>query len=60
MKQPKKLSRAQKEAVSAAGLLPENWALVEETEFYLKIINKISGKIKRVDRYAIPRKGDMR
>ena len=57
MKQPKRLNRTQKEAVSAAGLLSDNWALVEETEFYLKIINKISGKIKRIDRYAIPRKG---
>lgn len=57
MKQPKKLTREQKIAVSAANLNPDNWSLVEETGFYLKIINKTSGKIKRIDRYAIPKKG---
>lgn len=57
MKQPKKLTREQKQAVSAAGLLPDNWQLIEETEFYLKIINKTSGKTRRIDRYAIPKKG---
>lgn len=58
MKQPKKLTREQKQAVSAAGLIPENWQLVEQTEFYLKIINKTSRKIQRINRYAIPKKGD--
>lgn len=57
MKQPKKLTREQKIAVSANDLNPDNWALVEQTEFYLKIINKTSGTVRRVDRYAIPRKG---
>lgn len=60
MKQAKRLTREQKEAVSAAGLLPENWALIEQTEFYLKIINKVSGTVRRVDRYAIPKKGGRR
>lgn len=57
MKQPKKLTREQKIAVSAAGLKADNWALAGQTEFYLKIINKESGTTKRIDRYAIPKKG---
>lgn len=57
MKQPKSLTREQKIAVSAAGFIPDNWQLVEQTEFYLKIINKTSGKTRRIDRYAIPKKG---
>lgn len=60
MKQPKKLTREQKMAVSAAGLNADNWMLVEQTEFYLKIIQKTSGKIRRINRYAIPKKGARR
>ena len=36
MKQPKKLTRAQKIAVSAHNLNADNWSIIEETEFYLK------------------------
>lgn len=57
MKQPKRLTKEQKIAVSAAGLNAENWMFVEQTEFYLKIIHKTSGKMRRIDRYAIPKKG---
>lgn len=57
MKQPKRLTKEQKMAVFAAGYLPDNWMLVEQTEFYLKIIHKTSEKIRRIDRYAIPKKG---
>lgn len=60
MKRPKRLTREQKEAVSASGFLPDNWMLVEQTEFCLKIIHKSSGKIRRIDRYAIPKKGGRR
>lgn len=60
MKNPKRLTREQKMAVSAAGLNAGNWMLVEQTEFYLKVIHKISGKTKRIDRYAIPKKGGRR
>lgn len=60
MKQPKKLTREQKMAVSAAGLNADNWALIEQTEFYLKIVHKTSGKTRRIDRYAIPKKGERR
>lgn len=57
MKQPKKLTKEQKTAVSAAGLNAENWMLVEQSEFYLKIMHKTLNKTRRVDRYAIPKKG---
>lgn len=57
MKNPKRLTREQKQAVSAANLNPDNWSLVEQTESYLKIIHKTSGKIRRIDRYAIPKRG---
>lgn len=51
MKQPKKLTRAQKECLSAHHLRADNWMLVEETDFYLKIINKETGKRKSVDKF---------
>lgn len=57
MKQPKRLTSEQKKAVIAAGLTAKNWMLVEQTEFYLKIIHKTSGITRTVDRYAIPKKG---
>lgn len=57
MKQPRKLTREQKIAVSAANLNPDNWALEQETEFYLKIVNKVTGTRRTIDRYAIPRRG---
>lgn len=51
MKNPKKLTRDQKEIVSAHNLNARNWSLVEETDFYLKIINKESGKIRMIDKF---------
>lgn len=51
MKQPKKLTRAQKICVSAHHLNPLNWMLVEETEFYLKIIHKETHKTRSVDKF---------
>lgn len=57
MKQPKKLTREQKIAVSAHGLNPDNWMLVEQSEFYLKVIHKKSDKTRRTDRCAVPKKG---
>lgn len=50
MKQPKKLTRKQKEIVSCR-YKAENWMLVEETEDSLRIIHKKSNKIKTVDKY---------
>lgn len=52
MKQPKKLTRQQKEACSAHHLNAEHWLLVEETEFYLKLINKETGNRKTIDKFA--------
>lgn len=51
MKQPKKLTGSQKECLSAHHLKADNWMLVEETDFYLKIINKETGKRKSVDKF---------
>lgn len=51
MKQPKKLTREQKECLSAHHLIASNWMLVEETEFYLKIINKNTGSRRIVDKF---------
>lgn len=55
MKQPKKLTRNQKECLSAHHLNAENWMLIEETEFYLKIINKQTGVKKIVDKFITMR-----
>lgn len=57
MKQPKRLTRSQKECLSAHYLNAENWMLVEETDFYLKIINKQTRKIRSVDKFKRPKKG---
>ena len=43
MKQPKKLTRNQKACLSAHSLDWRDWMLVEETEFYYRIIHKESG-----------------
>ena len=56
MKQPKKLTRSQKEAVSAAHLNVSEWMLVEEKEFYLKLINKVTNKRKIVDKFKRARR----
>ncbi len=51
MKQPKKLTREQKQIVFAHRLNPNNWMLAEETEFYLKLINKENGRKRAVDKF---------
>ena len=43
--------------MSAHYLNADNWMLVEETEFYLKIINKQTGKVRSVDKFKRPKKG---
>lgn len=52
MKQPKKLTRQQKGTCSAHHLNAEHWLLVEETEFYLKLINKETGSRKTIDKFT--------
>lgn len=51
MKQPKRLTREQKVCLSAHHLNADNWMLVSETEFYLKVINKRTGKMRFVDKF---------
>lgn len=51
MKQPKKLTREQKQIVSNNGLIANNWMLLEDLGSYLKITNKSSKKTKIVDKY---------
>ncbi len=51
MKQPKKLTRDQKMCVSAHYLNARDWMLVEETEFYYRIINKKTGAIRSIDKF---------
>ena len=51
MKQPKKLKRQQKECLSAHHLKADDWMLAEETDFYLKIVNKNTGEMKSVDKF---------
>lgn len=57
MKQPKKLTRVQKEACSAHHLNAEHWLLIEETEFYLKLVNKKTGSRKTIDKFLKINKG---
>lgn len=56
MKQPKKLTRDQKDCLSAHSLNWKEWMLVEETDFYYRIINKTSKIIKNVDKFRKSRR----
>lgn len=51
MKQPKRLTRDQKVCVSAHGLVVDEWAFIEETDFYYRIINKKTGVKKSIDKF---------
>lgn len=51
MKQPRKLTRSEKEIVSNNNENAQNWMFVEDLGAYLKIINKTTGKIKMVTKY---------
>lgn len=51
MKNPKRLTRNQKECLTAHYLNAEDWMLIEETEFYLKVINKITEERKILDKF---------
>ena len=51
MKQPKKLTRNQKEIVQSHGLIPDNWMLQQETEFYLHLVNKKTQSKKTIDKF---------
>lgn len=51
MKQPKALTREQKEVVSSHNLPAKDYMLVSETEFYYKLIHKETGKMKTIDKF---------
>ena len=55
MKQPKRLTRKQKEAVFSYGLNPAMWMLLKDGDVYITIINKKNGKTKIIDKMS--RKG---
>lgn len=52
MKNPKRLTREQKIILSANGLVADNYLFVRETDFYLIVMHKVTGKQRRVDKYA--------
>ena len=45
MKQPKRLTRKQKEILVKNKLGPDNWMLVEDTGDYIKVMNKQTWRI---------------
>lgn len=51
MKQPKELTREQKECLSAHSLNWHDWSFIEETEFSYRIMNKMTGAVKSVDKF---------
>lgn len=57
MKQPKKLKRDYKIAVSSYNLNPDNWMLLKDGDVYITIVNKKTKKTRIIDKYARPRKG---
>lgn len=56
MKQPKKLTRNQKECLSAHGLNWKEWLFVDETDFCYRIINKKTKAIKSIDKFVRSRR----
>lgn len=52
MKQPKPLTRSQKEIVSNNALIASQWMLVEDLGSYLKIIHKDTKKIRIINKYT--------
>lgn len=56
MKQPKRLTRTQKECARAYYLNPKDWALVKETVFFYHIINKETGRHRFLDKAVTVRK----
>lgn len=49
MKRPKKLILRQKKVLRANKLIPENWMLVSEGKNCIEIINKSSGRIRKIE-----------
>lgn len=57
MKQPKKLTRDLKCAVSAYNLNPDNWMLLKDGDIYVTIIHKASKKTRIIDKYERSKRG---
>lgn len=51
MKQPKKLTRAQKECLSGHMINWHDWMFIEETAFSYRMIHKKTGAIKSFDKF---------
>lgn len=48
MKQPKRLTRSQKQMVSEHKLNPVNWMVLEDSKDYLVLCHKKTGTVKRI------------
>ena len=51
MKQPKKLTREQKMICTANNLKADDWMFVEETDFNIKVVHKVTGKTVYIDKF---------
>lgn len=51
MKQPKALTREQKEIVTNNSLIASQWMLLKDLGSYLMIIHKDTGKTRIIDKY---------
>lgn len=51
MKQPKKLTRTQKEIVHSQGYNVDEWMVRRETEFHLFLVHKDTGRRITIDNY---------
>lgn len=51
MKRPKALTRTQKQVISSHGFNANDWLLLEEWEFYYKLIHKVTGRIIITDKF---------
>lgn len=52
MKNGKRPTRKQMEEIKKAGLIPENWLIERDTTEKLVVINRFSGKVRDVRRWA--------
>lgn len=52
MKRVKTLNRVQKECASAHYLRADDWYLLEEWEFYYKLIHRVTNRIKFIDKFT--------
>lgn len=51
MKQPKKLTREQKEIVAGHNMNPKEWMFVEESDFTITVYHKEKGIKKMIDKF---------